>query len=204
MKILLTCFVGFVLVCPTSPAFAAEWEKGNVKPHIAMEYTVTLSSAMLAAIEKFDPDFKPWEARSFTITLRGIYEYKSFRPDKNFLSYQTPSVVIADFNGDGLPDAAMLGHNKTFVRRLVLLSSPKGYSVMKFDEDYTLSANKLANNALEEYLEYVAPKKIRANPSYERPELDLKNDAFMFGVFEKFSDIYIFKESGFVNYVVSD
>lgn len=202
MKILLICFVWFGLTYSAPAANATDWEKKSFLPAITVEYTVTLSSAMQAALKKFDPDFKIWPASNFDHVLRGIYEYKSFRPDKNFLSFQTPSVVIADFNGDNMPDAAMLGHNKKQGRGLVLLSSPKGYSVLQFPGDPSVGGHDQTN--MEIYLEYVEPKKIKAEPSYGRPELDLKNDAFIFGGFEKWSNIYIVKENKLIGYVMSD
>lgn len=190
-------------VCPVPPEVEQDsWDKATTRPAIAVEYTVTLSSAMQAALKKFDPAFVPWQAANFSRILRALYEYKSFAPWRDFLSYQTPSVVIADFNGDKMPDAAMLGHNKTHGRRLVVLSSPKGYLVRQFEEDYSLENHNPSN--MENYLEYVEPKKIKAEPAYERPELNLKNDAFIFGGFETWSSIYVFDGTKFVNYALSD
>lgn len=192
---------------PAIQSFAG-WDDVKSFPRIEVEYKVVLSSAMETALVKYDPDFKVWEARSFSPLLRGIYEYKSFHPWKTFLSWQMPAAVIGDLNGDNMPDAVLLGRNKTHGRRIALLSSGESYSVVEFTEDYPLvdplTPNYRIGNNLEEYLEFIAPRKINAEPAYDRPELDLKTDAFKFGVFEKSSGIYIYKDGKFVDYTLSD
>ncbi|MHB0997479.1 MAG: hypothetical protein ACYC2I_14030 [Elusimicrobiales bacterium] len=192
---------------PAIQSFAG-WDDVKSFPRIEVEYNIVLSSAMAMALQKYDSDFKAWEARNFSPLLRGVYEYKSFHPWKPFLSWQMPAAVIGDFNADNMPDAVLLGRNKTHGRRIALLSGGDGYSVVKFTEDYPLvdplTPNYKIGNNLEEYLEFITPHKIEANPAYNRPELDLKTDAFKFGVFEKSSGIYIYKDGKFVDYTLSD
>lgn len=209
MKIVTGCFLWLVLGCSALPAFASVLDDENARPSVEIEYTVKLSTPMQAALNKFDPNFKPWPASKFTHVMRVMSEYKAFRLDRDFLSYQTPSVIIADFNGDNLPDAAMLGHNKTHYINLVLMSSPKGYRVVPFEGDSfskdSAGSTDIAidNYKIDQALEYVEPKKIKAKPGYNRPELDLKNDAFIYGG-ETGSTIYVFKDNKFVNYAMSD
>jgi len=198
----------FALVIPAATVFAG-WDGAGFKPKVEVEYKVELSSAMAIALQDYDPEFQIWDAHSFSPILRGIYEYKSFQPWKQYLAFQTPSAVIGDFNGDAIPDIALLGHNKTTGKRIVVLSSNTGYLVQEFTRSYPLSDplrpdSKIGHQNIEEYLEFVPQSKIKANTAYKRPELDLKTDAFKFGVFERSSSIYIYKDAKFHNYTLSD
>ena len=122
---------------------------------------------------------------------------------------QTPSAVLGDFNADGMPDMAMLGHNKTHEKRIVLLSGAKGYSVLELLRPFPIDENtrnaiKIGRGRSEVYLELIPPSKIKAKPAYERPELDLKTDAFVLGHFEKASSIYVYDNGKFIHYALSD
>lgn len=178
-------------------------------PEVQIEYKVALSSAMETALRNYDPEFEIWGAKAFAPLLRNIYEYKSAGHSRPFFAWQTPSAVIGDFNGDNLPDAALLGRNKTHGKRIAVMSAPAGYSVVEFTEIYPLTDpmvphHKKGEGNLEEYLELLTPRKIKAEPAFGRPEIDLKTDAFQFGVFEKASGVYLYKNGKFVDYALSD
>lgn len=187
----------------------AGWDSGDSLPRIEIEYRVILSSAMENCLKAYDPDFKVWDVRNFSKALQGLYEYRSFHPWKSFLSRQSPAAVIGDFNGDEIPDVALMGRNKTHGLRIVLLSGASGYSVVEFTESYPLInpliPDRKIGSGIEDYLEFVPPMKIKAEPSYNRPALDLKKDAFKFGVFERGSSIHIHIDNKrFVHYPLSD
>ncbi|MBI5178701.1 MAG: hypothetical protein HZA04_05530 [Nitrospinae bacterium] len=106
---------------------SAAWHEAGFQPRIEVEYKVFLSTGMTAALNKYDPEFKIWRAQDFHTMWRGLYDYKSFQPSRSFLAYQTPSAVIGDFNGDGIPDAALSGHTKKYQALLVVLSKGQMY-----------------------------------------------------------------------------
>jgi len=208
MKSFKGLLLGVILFHPATYAFAG-WDSGNALPRIEIEYRVILSSAMENCLKAYDPDFEIWGARNFSQALQGLYEYKSFHPWKAFLSQQSPAAVIGDFNGDEISDAALMGRNKTLGRRIILLSDTSGYSVIEFAESYPLInpliPGRKIESSIEDYLEFVPPMKIKAESSYNRPELDLKNDAFKFGIFERGSSVYFHIDNKrFANYPLSD
>lgn len=95
-------------ILPQSP-FKPEYAEG-VKP----------SSAMAAALKAYNPDFVPWTIADFPPKRIEHYPYSA-----NSLPY----AVKGDFNGDGITDLALAGHDKTKNRTVVLLSvSASSYS----------------------------------------------------------------------------
>lgn len=164
-----------------------------------IEYGVVLSSVMTESLRSYDPDFVVWEQKDYEPILVGTYKYSL---------QSTPSAVIGDFNGDKIQDVALLGHNKTHKKRVVLLSSATGFSVVELlnhplhDPLFPPNAHKGGGN-LGQCLEFVSPGKIKAEPAYNRPELNLVNDAFKFGG-ETGSILYYYENGKFVDYPLSD
>lgn len=177
------------------------------KPKIEVEYKVVLSTGMEAALTIYDPEFKIWEARDFEPFLRDIYTYGP-SPGRYFHTYQVLSAVIGDFNGDKISDIVLIGHNKTHEKRIVLISSTTDYSVVELlnhplhDPLFSPTAHKGGGN-IGQCLEFVSPGKIKAEPAYNRPELNLVNDAFKFGG-ETGSILYYYENGKFVDYAMSD
>lgn len=208
MKISALSGLFITLYFPAIQSFAG-WYDAEFQPRVEMEYKITLSSAMGSALKVYDPEFEIWSAQNFHPMLRGLYEYKSFEPWRSFLAYQTPSAVIGDFNGDDIPDVILLGHSKTHGKRIVVLSNNTGYFVIEFTEKYPLTDrftpnHKIGEGNIEECLELIPPGKIKAEPAYNRPEIDLKTDAFKFGNFEGSKAIYYYDKGKFIDYALSD
>ncbi|PIS47328.1 MAG: hypothetical protein COT17_03995 [Elusimicrobia bacterium CG08_land_8_20_14_0_20_51_18] len=197
----------FMLFFPAIQSFAG-WYDAGFHPRVEMEYVITLSSAMETALKWYDPEFEIWSPRDFHPMVRGLYEYKSFEPWRDFLAYQTPSAVIGDFNGDEVPDAVLMGHNKTQGKTIAIISKEGKYTLVEINSGPL--KNPLApeyargDNNIEDYMELVPPGKIKAEPAYNRPELDLKTDAFKTVVFEKCGSIHIYKDGKFEDYALSD
>ena len=176
------------------------WHDADFQPRIEVEYEVLLSSGMKTALEKYAPGFKTWKAPDFHPMLRGTYNYKSYRPDRAFLAYQTLSAVIGDFNGDGLPDSALMGHTATDEALLVVLSKGVRYEVIEIYKYPYKDAERTATR--EAYMEYVAPRKFK--PHTENKPLVLKHDGFIHAGFEKGSSLYYYIDGKFLNYALSD
>lgn len=190
----------------TSCAFAGGPDAAS-KPKIEVEYKVVLSTMMEAALTAYDPEFRIWEARDFEPFLRDIYTYGP-SSGRYFHTYQVLSAVIGDFNGDKISDIVLIGHNTTHEKRIVLISSTTGYSVVELlnhplhDPLFSPTAHKGGGN-IGQCLEFVPPGKINAEPAYNRPELNLVHDAFKFGG-ETGSVLYYYENGKFVDYTMSD
>lgn len=78
-----------------------------------IEYSVVLSSAMASALRFYNPDFMLWGQKNFTPMLVSTYKYSL---------QSVPSAVIGDFNGDGIIDAVLMGHDKTDELLIAILS----------------------------------------------------------------------------------
>ncbi|MBY0383862.1 hypothetical protein K2X05_01775 [bacterium] len=79
---------------------------------------VKLSDSVLSALKKWDKDFRVFPIKSFPPTVIGL-----FRDSKQEL----PMVVLGDFNGDQKQDVALLGHNKTQQRVVILVVQDKTF-----------------------------------------------------------------------------
>ena len=208
MRLAVSLFVAMGVLWPAAVS-AAQLTPASAQPGIEMNYTIVLSSIMKAALERRVPGFAAWSVQDFSADLLKTYDFKPFAPWKPFLSRQTPSAVIGDFNGDGAADAALLGHDETHGLRLVVLSRKGGYDVVEFAPKYALTDpmtpnHRIGGGNVEEYLAFVAPGKIKAEPAYGRPELNLKADAFELGVFEKASTLYYHDDERWQQQVLSD
>lgn len=193
--------IKLIIVLFYFPSFAG-WQEQGYSPRIEIKYSVILSSVMENALKNYDPEFKIWEAENFNHLLINLYEYKSFEPWRSFLAYQTPSVVIGDFNGDAMPDAVVRGRNKTTEKTIVILSEKDKYRIIELSV-FPLESKRGAGN-IEEYLKLMPPGKIKAEPAYERPEIELKTDGFITEVFEIASSLHFWKDGKFVSYTISD
>lgn len=188
-------------------SFAEEFNIGPAPTIQIVEYTVTLSTEMATALKQYDPEFKIWEAWDFDRLFQEMYPYGG-STGKYLINYQTPSAVIGDFNGDKIADIALLGHNNTHDKRIVILSIPTGYKIVEL-ANYPLSvplspAAQKGRISMGECLELIpAGKKIKAEPAFNRPVLNLKTDAFTYGG-ERGSSLFYYKDGKFMEYALSD
>ncbi|MDO8805430.1 MAG: hypothetical protein Q7R35_13490 [Elusimicrobiota bacterium] len=178
-------------------------------PRIDFEYKIILSTGIELALKKYDPEFQVLKAEDFNPLLRKIYPYKVLWFDRTITGYQTPPAVIGDFNGDAKPDAVLIGRNKTHGKRIAILSNGNEYTVIEFSagpllkEPTALDHERKVGN-IEGCLELIPPGKIKAEPAFNRPEIDLKTDAFKYGGFEGSQGIYYYNEGKFIDYALSD
>lgn len=100
------------------------------------EYSKML--ALPPAMEKFlyayDKDFKIWTLQDYPAYFTTTYPNSA---------KSLPYVVKGDFNGDGIDDTVVAGHNKDGNRIVTLLSDATGYSVRGGGDDCYLETRKL-------------------------------------------------------------
>lgn len=177
----------------------------DVPPRIDFEYKVILSTGMELALKRYDPEFQVLKAEDFNPLLRKTYPYKVLWFDRTVTGYQTPPAVIGDFNGDANPDAVLIGRNKTHGKRIVILSSGNEYIVIEFIASSLISLGHTKKGGrVEECLRLIPPGRIKPEPAFNRPEIDLKTDAFTYGGFEGSQGVYYYHEGKFIDYALSD
>lgn len=212
-------FLPFLLLAPSHAedtavkAFQESRQRFNQKTHIKISYEISLSLDMKEAMRKYNPDFRVWKSEDYLPSLIQLYEFKS-SPRKGYFAYQTPSVVIGDFNGDFTPDVIMMGCDKTNNLTVAIMSGSKGYRVIELgkspvknpmEEWYGMyGGDEGREYGFSSYLTLFQPGKIAANPNFNRPEIDLKMDAFVMEMFEKSSAIYFYADGRFVSYTMGD
>lgn len=79
------------------------------------------SPQMTEALSKYSPDFVMWKMEDYPPEKIKYYPYS----DKSL-----PYAVKGDFNGDGIEDMAVAGHDKDSNLVLAILSDEKGYQVL--------------------------------------------------------------------------
>lgn len=176
----------------------------DIPPRIDFEYKVILSTGMKLALKRYDSEFQTLKAEDFNPLLRKTYPYKILWFDRTVTGYQTPSAVIGDFNGDAKPDAVLIGRNKTHGKRIIILSSGNKYAVIELSAGAFLPGHERKVGNVEGCLGLFPPGRIKAEPAYNRPEIDLKTDAFTYGGFEGSQGVYYYHEGKFVDYALSD
>jgi hypothetical protein len=107
MKIMMLIFLGMLSNANADITFNKP-QKGQAQ----------ISESLQKVLSKWDADFKVFPLKSFPPTVIGL-----FRDAKDEL----PMAVAGDFNGDKLVDYALMGHNKTHQKIVILLKHETGY-----------------------------------------------------------------------------
>lgn len=133
MKKQISNFLFFLIFCGYSPPLLfAQNNKSiksfqaitNIESKIEIDYRITLSTPMAKALKKRKPDFRIWKRERFKPGSIKNYSYKTF---------QSPSAVFGDFNGDEIIDAILMGHDKINEWIIAIVSKPdrKEYKVIE-------------------------------------------------------------------------
>lgn len=187
---LITIFVFLTISC-----FAE-----NNAPEIT--YSVNMPPKMEKALHEFDPDFEIWSQTDFIPLIRNqVFDFNL---------KQTPSAVIGDFNGDGIKDIALFGHNQTDSRIISIVSDGnafKAYEIASFkqmdpEDQWIVVGPDTKEHGLQIYITYHPPGFIES--PYEEKGLDLKTDAIEIIYFEKAATLVYFEKGAFHEYVTAD
>ena len=107
---------------------------------------VKLPEGVKEAITKYNPAFHPYAVRDYDAQM--LTHYK-------FTSKSCPSIVIGDFNGDGIPDAFFEGYAGDMYIVLVVLSNSNEeymvHEIWKRDQNKTPEAEFVHGNWIHMY-----------------------------------------------------
>lgn len=167
---------------------------------IEVDYSIHLSTYIQKLICNLIPQFEIYKPKDLEPLIIKLYEFKTFMPWRSFMTYQTPTAVIGDFNGDNKPDLVVSGRNQKEKIVIALISEKENYRILEVWKS-PLFENE---NRIFYYLTLITPTKISENKKFNRPEINLKTDAFAINFFEKSSSIYIYNGDKFIFYQLSD
>ncbi|HOC91402.1 MAG TPA: hypothetical protein PKH33_03425 [bacterium] len=167
-----------------------------------IEYRVTMPKEMKKTLEEYYPDFKVWDQSDFApVIINDIYV---------FSAKQTPSTVIADFNGDGVKDIALFGYDNTHMRVICIMSNGiafRAFEIVSYELKETghpliSSKPETMYSGVNTYLIYSSPGIV--DSPHEETSLVLKTDAFEIVHFECSSRMIYFQDETFHEYWTAD
>lgn len=182
-----------ILFCSTTLSAA------EATPRIV--YSAALPPAMQSAVKAHDSHFVTWQQTDFLPFLLDNYK---------FSPQQIPSAAIGDFNGDGTPDAALWGHNKSHYLLLAILSDSKGWKVVEVLRRTYLDPKTTWNNLGKEHSGYGLIESLsfvlrqRLESPHEKSPLELRSDAFELSHFGKAAVLYYYDNGKFISYITAD
>jgi len=196
--------VTFVILVFVSVIFMTrvigQTEQARNEPRI--EYQVVLPNAMRQKLYQHDADFEVWNQNDYLPSIANSYRYSP---------RQTPSAVIGDFNGDGIKDAILDGHNKQNSLRIAILSDGTDFNVMEMQKGRLGNPKESSygmGRGRKEYGFWVfltlvdGPTEISS--PVEQHTLDLENDAFEVSYLEKASRLFYFIDGAWRSYATGD
>jgi hypothetical protein len=138
------------------------------------------------------PDFVLWPWEHYDRDLRSSY----------VISHRTaPSAVIGDYNGDGVQDVVMEGHDRNRMLRLCLLSRHDGFTFIVL-QSLPWDSTKLDPHTEISYLTFQGPGRIGTN--YNEEEMVLRTDAFERITLDKAAVLYYWDGKAFVEFQTAD
>lgn len=161
-----------------------------------------LSREMRHALKENAPDFRSWWSRHYLPSVMREYRLSAA---------SAPFAVLADFNKDGVVDAALHGHDRERDLVIALLSKGDAFEVIPIERgDASSMPVGLRDDAilgeepfgLSKYLTHVPPTRL-SSPKEKAP-LALDKDAFKVSQFGQASKVYYYSEGKFQSYLLDD
>ncbi len=158
----------------------------------SLAFRVILPAPMAQLLADSVPGFEPWPLAHYDRDLRAWY----------VVSHRSaPSAVIGDFNGDGVQDLVMEGHDGHRGLRLCLLSVGDAFRLIVLDSlPYDPTAPDARNSIT--YLAFRGPGRIGTN--YTDSTMVLRADGFEVGYFEKAAVLYYWNGKEFAPLQTAD
>jgi hypothetical protein len=155
-------------------------------------FRLFLPLPMAKLLEDSAPGFELWPWQHYDRDVRTVY----------VISHRTaPSAIIGDFNGDGVQDVVMEGHDRKRALRLCLLSHEVGFRLLIL-ENHPWNPSALDPGTEISYLAFRAPGRIATNDNGE--EVVLRTDAFERVIVDKGAILYYWNGTTFVEFQTAD
>lgn len=184
------------------PGVLSAWIAGE-EPSILItgtEPVLNLTKEQRLAIKAYNPDFQIRERTHYLPSLLKQYP---------FSNSQLPFAVIGDFDGDGVKDAVLQGHDKANELLIAVLSSGGVPGVVEALRSKLIDA-KTEFYEMGDHTEYglwtyltIVPKGMVNSPFANQP-LKLTTDAFQVNYFEKAAVLYYLSGHVFLKYLTGD
>lgn len=143
-----------------------------------------LGTSATKALKKFDPQFEIIGEEKFLLNVQTLF--------KESYSEEIPQAAIGDFNGDRVPDVALMGKSHGKILTLALISSKNEYKPVVIQQELKYEEKK---KGLINYLvKLPAQEQIQGQESIEKK---FKNDAIKIETFLGPSHLYYFKDGKF-------
>ena len=161
------------------------------------EYKIILTQKMEAALKKYDSKFSAWRQQDYISSIANS--------PSSFSNRKTPFAVIGDFNGDGISDVVLSGHNAEYELLICIMSEKDNFKVIQIDKNGLRDPKSEYlddEHGFYMYLSY-APQGEISSP-YEEKILNLKTDAFEIIYYGKGAGLYYYNNGIFLGYTTSD
>lgn len=153
-------------------------------------FELVLPPAVQSQLEKDYPGFQEWPLAHYHVDVRTGFD---------FTSHQLPSAVVADFNGDGVPDVVLAGHTASRSLIVCLLSRVGRYETVAIaDTPYTPRPD--AEGAIEALMY----QKAGLVGDASRPIARIRYAGFHVVWWEKAGELYFWKDGSFHKVMSSD
>jgi len=197
MKLPLALLAAFAAGCTTGKQDQANPPAGDTVTTAASpaprRIVPGLSEAMRSALDQFAATFEPFAPEEYNPELAA---YSASR--QNQLLYQAKG----DFNGDGLADLALNGHDKTRELLIVILSQPdSSYKVVPLKEK---ARQPLYNHDVGIFLTAIGPGPLNmSNGPLPRPD-SLSYDGVVVNYGEAASEVFYWTGTQFLQFFTGD
>jgi hypothetical protein len=155
-------------------------------------FRLLLPPAMERLLQDSAPRFELWPWQHYDRDVHSVY----------VISHRTaPSAIIGDFNGDGVQDVVIEGHDWHRVLRLCVLSQNDDFTFIVLQSRPWNSTAVDPHNQIS-YLSFRGPGRIGTN--YNDEEMVLRTDAFEVITVDKAAVLYYWNGKTFVEFQTAD
>jgi hypothetical protein len=154
------------------------------------------SPAMRRVLDSYAPGFRPWRLEDYG--REGMEAWAGDPANALF-------AVVGDFNGDGVPDVALDGHDRTHNYRFVILSSDSAtFTVRELTRKWRRSPREWNGQKKPDFFLPARPGLVRAPESLEPEPLRLETDAIHVVYDSQASVVLYWREGCFREYFTGD